>query len=229
MISSGILITFEGIEGSGKTSQMDLAEAELKRAGHQVFRTREPGGTPIGEKIRSVFLSAENNNMDPVAELFLIEACRAQLVRERILPELEMGRVVLCDRFTDATMAYQGFGRPLDRGFIEQLNRFAAEGIEPDLTVLLDCPVNEGLQRVRERYRAVRTQEGTEGMDRLEGETVQFHERVRQGYRELAEKQESRIRVVDATEDMGVVHGRIMRLIFKVLGEREKECRSKKS
>lgn len=229
MISSGILITFEGIEGSGKTTQMDLAEEGLKKAGVPVVRTREPGGTPIGEKIRSVLLSAENSNMAPISELFLIEACRGQLISERIRPELERGGLVLCDRFTDATMAYQGFGRPLDHGLIEQLNRIAADGIEPDLTLLLDCSVEEGLKRVRGRYRVSPMQEGTKTLDRLEGEALAFHERVRRGYREQAAKNEKRIRVVDSTEDANVVHSKIMALIAEVLETREMGCRLRKS
>ncbi len=227
--SPGMLITFEGIEGSGKTTQMDLAQKELTRNGYQVFCAREPGGTPIGERVRSVFLSVESADMAPVAELMLMEACRAQLVKERILPEMEKGSVVLCDRFTDATLAYQGFGRGLDQQLIHTLNRIATHGIEPDLTFLLDCPVEMGFRRIHDRYRNEEQQRGPGGPDRLEEEGVVFHEKVRNGYRVLAGEHRGRIRLVDVTGGIETVHQRIMASIVQAIETRGSTCLLKKS
>jgi len=215
----GVFITFEGIEGTGKTTQMIRTEGALQGRGHCVMRTREPGGTRIGERIREVLLAREHGDMAPVTELFLYEACRAQLVRESIRAQLRQGGVVLCDRFSDATVAYQGFGRGLDLGLIETLNRTATDGIEPDLTLLLDCPVEQGLARVHHSLGA-----GTDGrhleMDRLEIETRSFHERVRQGYLEIASGNPHRVRVVDARGDVDRVHEEILGHVVRLLQER---------
>jgi len=212
-----MFITFEGIEGSGKTTHMGLAAERLKSEGYPVFQTREPGGTPIGERIRSVLLSPEHADMSPMAELLLYEASRAQLIEEHVRPEMEKGSLVLCDRYFDATTAYQGYGRGLDLNLVEGLNLIAGQGIEPDLTVLLECSVEQGLERVRNRYRN-RMQGVDQGvLDRMEAEDKGFHERIRQGYLRLAEKHGERIRVVDASGDVEAVHGKVMDCLSQAL------------
>jgi dTMP kinase len=223
----GLFITFEGVEGAGKTTQMDLVEARLKAAGLPVFRTREPGGTVIGEQIRSVLLARQSAGMDPLAELFLIEAARAQLVAERIRPEIEAGSVVLCDRFTDATLAYQGYGRCMDVALIEELNELATAGLRPDLTLLLDCPIETGLERIRRRPSGTSCGEG--GPDRLEAESRGFHERVRQGYLRLAAADPVRIRVVDGVGGVEEVQERVFEHIQKLIEKPEAACRLRRS
>ena len=216
-MSRGLFITFEGIEGSGKTTHMGLTAEKLASEGRPVFRTREPGGTRIGEKIRSVLLSPDHGNMSPVTELLLYEACRAQLIAEQVRPELEKGSLVLCDRYFDATTAYQGFGRGLDLDLVEGLNRIAGQGIEPDLTILLDCTVEQGLERIRGRYRNEPKGSCSGAPDRMESEDKAFHERIRQGYLRLAEKYGQRIRLVDASGDLETVHARVMDCLGKAL------------
>jgi len=240
----GLFITFEGVEGAGKTTQMDLAEARLRGRGARVFRTREPGGTPIGERIRNVLLSPESRGMDFMTELLLIEGCRAQLVREHLRPELEGGSIVLCDRFTDATLAYQGYGRGMDIGLIVKLNEIATEGLCPDLTILLDCPVGVGIERIRGRCSGLsacpaqadeRKGNGpvcvprTGGPDRLESEERGFHERVRSGYLELAGKSGGRIQVVDSTGDVDTVQGSIFAHLLTAMEGSKQACRSRRS
>ena len=241
----GLFITFEGVEGAGKTTQMDLAEARLRGRGARVFRTREPGGTPIGERIRNVLLSPESRGMDFMTELLLIEACRAQLVREHLRPELEGGSIVLCDRFTDATLAYQGYGRGMDIGLIVKLNEIATEGLCPDLTILLDCPVGVGIERIRGRCSGLSAcaaqaderngKKGpvcvprTGGPDRLESEERGFHERVRSGYLELAGKSGGRIQVVDSTGDVDAVQGSIFAHLLAAMEGSKQACRSRRS
>ncbi len=216
--SRGVFITFEGIEGTGKTTQMERVESELQEQGHPVFRTREPGGTRIGEDVRGILLDAGNHDMASLTELLLYEACRAQLVHQRIRPALQGAAVILCDRFADATVAYQGYGRGLDQDLIATLNRMAMDGTEPDLTLLLDCPVDLGLQRVRGR---LGSGTGPDGLDRLEAEDRAFHERVRQGYLTIAAENPDRVRVVDTVQDPDSVHGEIMGHISRLLSERE--------
>lgn len=186
-------ITFEGIEGCGKSTQVQLLARRLENAGHTVRLTREPGGCPIADQIRQILLDAGNSAMTPLAELLLYAAARAQHVREVIVPALAAGEIVICDRFTDATLAYQGHGRKLDLGIIDQLNRLAAGEVRPDLTVLLDCPVEVGLGRAVSRINS--TQGARE--ERFELESLQFHERVRAGYLHLAQQEPTRFVVVN--------------------------------
>lgn len=183
-----MFITFEGIEGCGKTTQLRMLAEELERQGRRVVVTREPGGCPIAEKVRAILVDAENSAMSPLAELFLYAAARAQHVTEVIRPALKEGRIVLCDRFTDATTAYQGYGRGLDLGIITELNRIASDGIAPDLTLLIDCRVETGLARALARI------EATTGPreERFELESLAFHERVRNGYLRLATEEPQR-------------------------------------
>ena len=188
-------ITFEGIEGCGKTTQLRRLAARLEASGHAVLSTREPGGCPIADQVRGILLNADNSAMAPMAELLLYAAARAQHVAEVVTPALASGKVVLCDRFTDATVAYQGFARGLDFDVIDRLNRLATGGVRPDVTLLLDCPVEVGLGRAHARISS------TTGAkeERFELESLQFHERVRNGYLELAHREPQRFIVVDGS------------------------------
>jgi len=180
-----LFITFEGIEGSGKTTQIRLLAERLSGAGRSVVATREPGGCPIADAIRQILLHPGNNALVPRAELLLYAAARAQHVDEIIQPALREGKIVLCDRFTDATTAYQGYGRSLDLEMIDRLNRLATDGLFPDLTILLDMSAEEGLRRAKRRN--VEQDLGDE--DRFEQESLSFHRRVRQGYLALASRE----------------------------------------
>jgi dTMP kinase len=181
-------ITFEGIEGCGKTTQIRLLATTLEERGYRVTMTREPGGCPIADQIRHILLDAANTAMTPLAELLLYAAARAQHIDEIIKPALAAGRIVLCDRFTDATLAYQGYGRGLDRTILDDLNRLATGQLTPDCTILLDCPVETGLMRAMARINASSAQRE----ERFELESRQFHERVRNGYLSLADREPDR-------------------------------------
>jgi dTMP kinase len=190
-------ITFEGIEGCGKTTQIRLLSAALTAAGKRVVLTREPGGCPIADKIRAILLDADNSAMTPSAELLLYAAARAQHVQEVIEPALSRGEIVLCDRFTDATLAYQGYGRGLDKQTIGDLNHLAASGRRPDLTILLDCPVETGLHRAIARIEAASAADRSSlREERFERESRQFHQRVRDGYLDLAAREPDRFIVI---------------------------------
>jgi len=186
-------ITFEGIEGCGKSTQVALLARHLSKAGHAVMTTREPGGCPIADQVRDILLDAANRDMAPVTELLLYAAARAQHVSEIVAPALESGQIVLCDRFTDATVAYQGYGRGLDLAVIEVLNQMARGTIRPDLTVLIDCPVEVGLSRAMAR---INCSTGARE-ERFELESLQFHQKVRDGYLGLAKKEPDRFIVID--------------------------------
>lgn len=190
----GFFITFEGIEGCGKSTQVRLLSERLLEEGRQVLLTREPGGCPIADKVRSILLDAENSAMAPLAELLLYAAARAQHVEEVVRPAMEAGKVVLCDRFTDATLAYQGYGRGLQLERIVELNRMATGGLAPDLTVLFDCPVETGLSRAISRINA---SDGARE-ERFELESLQFHQRVRDGYLQLAQMEPERFLIVES-------------------------------
>jgi dTMP kinase len=204
-------ITFEGIEGCGKTTQLRLLARRLEGDGHRVTITREPGGCPIADQIRSILLDAGNSAIVPLAELFLYAAARAQHVSEVVAPALKAGRIVLCDRFTDATISYQGYGRGLDRAVINQLNSLATAGIRPHLTLLLDCPAETGLGRAMSRI------DGTTGAreERFELESLQFHERVRDGYLELARLEPKRFVIIDAAAGIRETEEAIAAAVFK--------------
>ncbi len=199
-----MFITFEGPEGSGKTSQIQLLVKFLQERGYRVLTTREPGGTRIGDQIRACLHDVTNTEMTPVAEVLLYAASRAQLVREVIQPALVAGQMVLCDRFYDSTMAYQGYGRTLDRDALRQITRFATGGLKPDLTILLDIDVERGLAR--------RVANAAE-MNRLDLEQVSFHQRVRQGYHALVQQDPTRWLVVDADRPVDVVQAELRRLV----------------
>jgi len=204
---SGRFITFEGVEGCGKTTQIARLERYLEGQGYSVFVTREPGGTPLAEAIRELLLDVAHGTMAPTTELLLYEAARAQHVAERIRPALAAGQVVLCDRFADSTTAYQGAGRGLHEETVVSLHHVATGGIWPDCTLLLDLAAAEGLERVRRRG----------GSDRIQEETLAFHERVRQGFLCLAAREPQRIRIIDAAQSIEEVAQTICSHIRTVL------------
>lgn len=190
----GKLITFEGPEGAGKSTQAALLIAKLEARGIEVIYTREPGGTKLGEAIRGILqYNAANEDPCPESEVLLFEASRAQLVRHVIAPALARGAWVLCDRFADSTTAYQGFGRGFPVDLMETINRFAIGDAVPDMTILLDVNVSLGMQRCAKRQVGQKIK-----YDRIESEALAFHEKVRQGYLELARRYPERFRKVDA-------------------------------
>ncbi len=201
-------VTFEGIEGCGKTTQIRLAALWLKERGIPFLTTAEPGGTPLGRKIREILLNRGSFAIGAEAELLLFAAARAQHVRETILPALEEGRWVLCDRFSDATLAYQGFGRGLDRAFIRTLNAFSALTLMPDMTILFDTPVETGLARARKRTAGIRPEAAE---DRFEQEERAFHERIREGYLTLAAGDPDRFRIIDGAATIDTIHAGVCR------------------
>ena len=186
-----MFITFEGIEGSGKTTQLRRLAVVLPGA----VVTKEPGGTPISDRVRSILLDPQSSGMDAMTELLLYAASRRQHVVELIQPALQRGGVVLCDRYTDSTLAYQGFGRLLDLDQLRTLNAWATGGLAPELTLLFDLPEEEGLARARSRNDA---SAALQGEGRFEAEDLRFHRRVREGYRSLAASEPARYAVVDA-------------------------------
>jgi dTMP kinase len=212
----GFFITFEGGEGSGKTTQLKALLTHLRSQRLDAVQTRDPGGTAIGNQVRDLLLNSENVRMSPLAELLLYEASRAQLVQEVARPALAAGRTVLCDRFTDSTVAYQGYGRGLDLDLIERLNAVAAEGLRPDLTFLLDLDPVVGLARASGRLTQPRQRR-----DRLEDEVLEFHQRVRAGYRALAAREPERVVVLDATQGILEIEARIRRYVETRLAAKE--------
>lgn len=204
----GRFITIEGPDGCGKTTQTDLLVKALREEGREVVVTREPGGTRIGEEIRSLVLSAKYEEMQPLTELLLMSASRSQHVLEKIGPALKEGKIIVCSRFTDATIAYQGYGRGFDIPLLEKVNRIATTGVWPDLTIILDIDVREGLRRAFKTEKAeAKSGEG----DRLESEDIGFHERVRTGYLELAKKYPKRVKVIDASGSIEQVRAAVMK------------------
>ena len=190
-----MFITFEGIEGTGKSTQIALLQQHLEVRGRRVVVTCEPGGSRIGAELRRVLLSMENRDLTPQAELFLYLADRAQHVAQVVRPALAAGAVVLCDRFADSTVAYQGFGRGMDTGLLHQLNAVAVDGLWPGLTILLDLDPETGLSRAVARN----VSEGkTNAEGRFEAESLAFHSRVRQGFLDQAARSPERICIVDA-------------------------------
>ena len=203
-------ITFEGGEGSGKTTQIKLAADWLSERGIPVLSTAEPGGTPLGRKIREILLNRGSWAIGAEAELLLFAAARAQHVRETILPALEAGKWVLCDRFADATLAYQGFGRELNVAFIRTLNDFSTCLLKPDLTLLFDLPAEAGLERAKKRTAGVRPEAAE---DRFEQEERAFHGRIRDGYLTLAAEESQRFRIIDGAGSVEAVHREVCRCL----------------
>jgi dTMP kinase len=204
----GLFITLEGPDGSGKSTQSLLLARYLEGKGYKVVRTREPGGTSIAEALRRIILNPKNR-ISKVTEVFLYEAGRAQHTSELILPALRQGKIVICERYTDATLAYQGYGRKLDIRMIEELNRIASSGLKPDLTILVDIDVRVGLRRVRKVP--------GRKMDRLERESLRFHERVRRGYLEIASRDPGRVKLIRVKETPEKTHLEVVKVVGKLV------------
>lgn len=205
----GLFITMEGVEGCGKSTQILLLKTYLEDRGRDVIVTREPGGTVIAEAIRGILLDPEHAGLSPMAEAFLYAAARAQHVDERIRPALEAGKVVLSDRFADSTTAYQGVGRQLPEETIDSLHAMATRGTWPDLTIVVDLPVEEGLQRAGH----------VNPPDRIEMEPIAFHRRVREAFLQIAQKDPARVHVVDGTQSIETVAAAIRDLVEPLLGD----------
>ena len=187
-LTKGIFITFEGPEGCGKSTQGGLLYDYLRRRAYPCVHTREPGGTALGERVRRILLNSKDISISAAAELFLFEACRAELVKETILPNLEKKSIVICDRFSDETFSYQGYGGGIPIKVGRKLDEAATGGVKPDLTVLLDIDTARGLERARKK-----------GVDRIERKEIAYHKRVRAGYLELAKAEPGRIKVIKVT------------------------------
>ena len=199
-----MFITFEGTEGSGKTTQINHLANKLSEAGCSFQNTREPGGSNVGNQIREILLDPVNERLSATSELLLYAASRAQHVREVIVPALKNGKIVISDRFSDATVAYQGYGRNLDLVLINHLNQIATDGLAPDLTFLLNLPVEIGLQRASiSRVK----------LDRIERESLEFHKRVQNGYLAIAKEETNRIKIIDATQPIDVIFNEIWSIL----------------
>ena len=206
----GIFISFEGPDGSGKTTQISLLSSYLKDKGYSVVMTREPGGTEISEKIREIILDPENKEMDGMTEALLYAAARAQHVAQLINPSLDEGKVVLTDRFMDSSIAYQGYGRKLGDK-IRIINEYAVAGIHPDLTFFLDLSAEEGIARAEHRQK----------LDRLEQESIAFHKRVYEGYLELSKIYEDRYVIIDASRSVEEISQDIITKFEEFISNRE--------
>jgi dTMP kinase len=206
----GYFITFEGPDGCGKTSQIPPLAEYLRGQGYDVLTTREPGGTEIGDQVRHVIMDLKNKGMDPRTEILLFQASRVQIVEQVIRPALRAGQVVLCDRYADSTLAYQGYGHRSDLVFLRQLLHFATGGLQPDLTLLLDLDAEEGLKR---------RQGGNVEWNRLDDYDLDFHQRVRQGYHLLAAQEPARWQVVDASVTREALQAELRGIIMKRLSQ----------
>ena len=204
---NGKFITLEGVEGSGKSTQVKLLKNHLQSLGYEVIITYEPGDTEIGQKIREILLDPQHDELVTKAELMLYLADRAQHVQEVIVPNLDKGKIVISDRYIDATWAYQGFARKLDSTVVKRLNSIATDGLVPDLTLLLDLDPVLSLQRAKEK-----TAEVNQSGDRIEAEKIEFHQQVRKGYLELAHEEE-RIEIVDGGQSQEGVFGQIKEIL----------------
>lgn len=210
----GLFITLEGVEGSGKTTQAAILADALRARGHRVTVTREPGGTRAGTAIREIFLDAEVS-LNVAAELLLVLADRAQHVSEKLKPAIETGEIVISDRYSDSTVAYQGYGRGFDLKLLGELNRLATASMTPDLTIVLDCSVETGLARTRQRAKGTVHQ-----FDRFEGEEVAFHARVREGFLTIARDQPDRVTLINSERPLSTVSSEILGRVEELLGKR---------
>jgi dTMP kinase len=211
-ITRGKFITFEGLDGCGKTTQMEKLAAVLRSEGIDVLTTREPGGTEIGERIRAVLLDSRTAGLDPWAEMALMFASRAQQIAQVIEPALKTGRWVLCDRFTDSTEAYQGGGRQLGSGPVLELHRVLCHDLWPDLTILMDSDVSRSVQRARRRNKIASSPDFPDE-NRFERESRAFFTRVHEAYLKIAEREPQRVVVIDARPPADIVHPEIVRLV----------------
>ncbi|MBI3397672.1 MAG: dTMP kinase [Deltaproteobacteria bacterium] len=207
-------ITFEGVEGCGKTTQMEMLKEHLEWKGCQVVATREPGGTELGEKVRNILLNIDVHPLAPWSELLLYSVCRAQLVNEVIKPALKDKKIVLCDRFSDSTIVYQGYARGLNLEAIAHLNKWITEGIMPSITFIMDCPPEIGLRRALDR---INTRKEGNKEDRFERENVEFHKKIRDGYLRLAKESTDRIKVINGDREISVIHKDICGIVEKQL------------
>jgi dTMP kinase len=214
---AGTFITFEGIDGSGKSTQLRLLAHFLKSNGCDVLLTREPGGTPVGNRLRSALLDAQEE-VDPLTELLVFAADRAQHVRRVLRPALEAGQVVFSDRYADATVAYQGAGRGFAPELIAEIIELATEGLKPDLTVLFDLSVDDSTARTRRRSN------GKQQGDRLDAETDEFHNRVREAYLRLARAEPERVKIVETNHPVEVTHERVKEIVISFLRSRGLWC-----
>jgi dTMP kinase len=212
------LITFEGIEGSGKSTQIKLLAQRLMEKGIPLLSTREPSGTDIGRKIGDILFNRENYQIFPETEIFLFCAARAQHVRETIMPALQQNKIVLCDRFSDATYAYQGAARGLHPEFIKVINDYSAMGLKPGLTLLFDLPVETGLARAAKRDNLLKDSSFS---DRFERESLNFHNKVREGYLNILQSEPARFRLIDAARDTETIQQEVYRHIIKYTGHGE--------
>ena len=212
----GAFITFEGIDGCGKSTQMRLLASQLRMRGLEVVTTREPGGTPLGKRLRTVLLDPQIE-VDPLAELLLFAADRAQHVRTMLRPAIESGSVVLSDRYADATAAYQGAGRNFTTEMITEVINLATGGLKPDLTLIFDLPVEECLARMSRRT------ENDNVTDRLDAEDAAFHTRVRNAYLQLAADEPDRVRVINASGSINETHDRVIEIVTPFLEKQDSE------
>ena len=202
-----MFITFEGPEGSGKSSQLPALASFIASRGYDVVSTREPGGTRIGNQIREILMRMDNTELHPRTEILLFQAARAQLIEELILPSLAEGKVILCDRYGDSTLAYQGYGHGLDVDRLKMILEFATSGLKPDLTILLDVDVMVGLKRKKAK----------EEWNRMDAFELSFHERVRKGYHELVSQEPARWKIVDASQSQEQVQEDIRQIVLDAL------------
>jgi dTMP kinase len=212
-MKKGFFITFEGIDGCGKSTQLAITSKILSEQGYSVVVSREPGGTVIAEKIREILISPEHAEMVNECEILLYCAARAQHVREKIIPAIEAGKIVLCDRFQEATFAYQGFGRAISMEILTTINAYATGGLNPDMTFVFDLSVDSSIGRMRKINKI---------KDRLEQNGKDFFERIRQGYLSMVKNSPKRIKIIDGEQDVGKVSDNVMVYIKELLLESEK-------
>lgn len=203
---SGLFITFEGTDGAGKSTQLSLLNNYLKEKGFNVLLVREPGGTNIGEKIRNIILDIENKEMDCMTEALLYASSRSQLVNQIIIPELKKGSVVICDRFVDSSIVYQGIARNIGIDVVKKINNIATGGLIPDITFFLDLPPNKAIERKKEQKE----------LDRLESEKDYFYKKVYGGYKILIDQNSERIKIIDALQSIDTIHKNIVDYLEKI-------------
>ncbi len=203
---SGLFITLEGTDGAGKSTQLSLLNNYLKEKGFNVLLVREPGGTNIGEKIRNIILDIENKEMDCMTEALLYASSRAQLVNQIIIPELKKGSVVICDRFVDSSIVYQGIARNIGIDVVKKINNIATGGLIPDITFFLDLPPNKAIERKKEQKE----------LDRLESEKDYFYKKVYDGYKILIDQNSERIKIIDALQSIDTIHKNIVDYLEKI-------------
>ena len=215
MSLQGLFVTFEGLEGAGKSTQAKLLHDRLVSAGYPVTLVREPGGTPVGEALRGILADSQFDDMSPLTEVFMFAASRSQLVEQVIRPQIGEGGIVICDRFSDATLAYQGYGRGVHPTQIREISDICSWGVRPDITFLIDIEPAHGLARVRTRSVETLTK-----MDRFEQLDLGFYERVREGYMEIAQEEPFRFKVLDGAGEPGPLASRIADLTMDLVKKR---------